>query len=93
MAEDTVDEANEGLDPRNLDAMGLDKHRQVVGHSYGPSFARQALLYLAFIAVVAAIVFGVKLLVDKYDQPPAHFPNAAPWAQPGVKQIPPKPLQ
>jgi hypothetical protein len=80
-------------DQSNVDAMGKDKHRQVVGHSYGPSFARQATLYLIFVVVIVAIAFGAKLLVDKYDQPPKHFAAEAPWAQPGVKQIPPKPLQ
>lgn len=77
----------------DLDAMGQDKRREVVGRSHGPSFARQAAPYLAFIVVIAAIAVGVRLLVDKYGQPPKHFANEAPWAQPGVKQIPPKPLQ
>jgi hypothetical protein len=80
-------------DQSSVDAMGQDKRRQVVGHSYGPSFGRQALLYLVFLLVVAAIAVGAKLLIDKYDQPPKHFAAEAPWAQPGVKQIPPKPLQ
>jgi hypothetical protein len=80
-------------DQSSVDAMGRDKRREVVGQSYGPSFARQAALYLIFVAVVVAIAFGVKLLIDNYDQPPNHFAAKAPWAQPGVKQIPPKPLQ
>jgi hypothetical protein len=88
-----VEERLARRDQSTVDAMGQNKRRQVVGHSYGPSLARQALLYMIFVAVVVAIAIGVKLLVDKYDQPPAHFANEAPWAQPGVKQIPPKPLQ
>ncbi len=80
-------------DQSDVDAMGQDKRREVVGHSYGPSLARQGLLYLIFVVVVVAIGFGVSLLVDKYDQPPKHFAAEAPWAQPGVKQVPPKPLQ
>jgi hypothetical protein len=80
-------------DAQDVDAMGQDKRRQVVGHSYGPSFARQATLYLVFVLVAVAIAVGVKLLVDKYDQPPKHFAAEAPWAQPGVRQIPTKPLQ
>jgi hypothetical protein len=90
---DPVEERLARHDQSSVDAMGQDKRRQVVGHSYGPSFARQATLYLIFVIVVVAIGFGVKLLVDKYDQPPKHFAAEAPWAQPGVKQIPPKPLQ
>jgi len=77
----------------DVDAMGQDKRRRVVGRSYGPSFARQAVLYLAFLVAVAAVALGIKLLVDKYDQPPDHFQAKAPWAQPGVHQIQPKPLQ
>ena len=77
----------------DVDAMGQDKRRQVRGKTYGPTFARQALMYLIFIVVVVAIGFGVKLLVDHYDQPPKHFAAEAPWAQKGVKQIKPKPLQ
>jgi hypothetical protein len=80
-------------DQSDVDAMGHDKRRQVVGKTYGPTFARQAVLYLVFVVVVVGIGFGVKLLVDHYDAPPKHFKAEAPWAQPHVKQIPPKPLQ
>jgi hypothetical protein len=80
-------------DQSDVDAMGHDKRRQVVGKTYGPTIARQALLYIAFIIVVVAIGFGVKLLVDHYDQPPKHFAAEAPWAQKGAKQIKPKRLQ
>jgi hypothetical protein len=76
-----------------VDAMGKDKRRQVVGKTYGPTFARQAALYLAFLVVVAAIAFGVKLLVDHYDQPPQHFKAEAPWAQKHAPEIKPRPLQ
>jgi hypothetical protein len=80
-------------DQSDLDAMGQDKRRQVRGQRYRPSFARQAVLYLAFIAVVVALAIGVKLLIDNFDKPPKHFKAEAPWAQPHAKQIPPKPLQ
>jgi cobalamin biosynthesis protein CobT len=76
-----------------VDAMGEDKRRQVVGKTYGPTFARQAVLYGIFLVVVAAIAFGIKVAVDHFDQPPKHFAAEAPWAQNGVKQIKPKPLQ
>ena len=77
----------------DVDAMGQDKRRQVRGKRYSPSIARQVILYLIFIAVVVGIGFGVKLLVDHLDKPPQHFAAEAPWAQPHVRQIPPKPLQ
>jgi hypothetical protein len=80
-------------DQSPVDAVGEDKRRQVKGKTYGPTLARQAALYLVFLVVVVAIGFGVKLLVDHYDQPPKHFAAKAPWAQPHVKQVKPKPLQ
>ena len=54
----------------DVDAMGLDKRRQVIGGSYGPSFARQATLYGGVLAIVAAIMIGFILLAGKLDQPP-----------------------
>jgi hypothetical protein len=77
----------------NVDFMGQDKRRQVVGKTYGPTLARQLALYAIFLVIVAAIAFGVKVAIDHFDQPPKHFSAQAPWAQKGVKQIPPKPLQ
>jgi hypothetical protein len=78
----------------NVDAMGHDKRRPVVGQSYGPSKARQLALYGIFLAVVAALLIGGKLLVDSLDTPVGkNIPNSAPWAQPNAKQHPPKPLQ
>jgi hypothetical protein len=77
----------------DVDAMGQDKRRPVKGKRYSPSIARQVVMYLIFIAIVVAIGFGVKLAVDHFDKPPKHFAAEAPWAQPHVKQIKPKPLQ
>ena len=77
----------------DVDAMGQDKRRQVVGKTYGPTLARQAALYGIALVVIVAIGFGIKVAVDHFDQPPNHFAAEAPWAQKGVKQIKPKPLQ
>jgi hypothetical protein len=76
-----------------LDAMGKDKRREVVGQTYGPTVARQVTLYGVFLAILAALVFGGKALTDKLDEPPASNPDKAPWSQPDAKQIPPKPIQ
>jgi hypothetical protein len=76
-----------------VDAMGKDKRRQVVGQTYGPTFARQATLYGLVIMVLAAIGVGGKLLADKLDEPPATNPDKAPWSAPDARQHPPKPLQ
>jgi hypothetical protein len=73
-----------------VDAMGLDKRRGVVGQSYGPSFARQAALYGGALAIVAALVIGFILLAGKLDQPPDTVQAKAPWT--GTEKAP-KPLQ
>jgi hypothetical protein len=77
-----------------VDAIGEDKRRQVVGQSYGPSKARQILLYGIFLICVAALFIGGKFLVDSLDTPVGkHVPHTAPWAKQDAKQRPPKPLQ
>jgi hypothetical protein len=63
----------------DLDAMGLDKRREVVGKSYAPSFGRQATMYGIFLAVLAVLVFGGKLLADKLDEPPDQVEDRAVW--------------
>jgi hypothetical protein len=78
----------------DVDARGEDKRRTVVGKTYGPTKARQLVLYGIFLAVLAAVLFGGKLLVDSLDTPVGKdIPNSAPWAQPNAKQHQPKPLQ
>jgi hypothetical protein len=81
-------------DQSEVDAMGLDKRRAVVGQSYGPSKARQLGLYGIFLAVVVAVVIGGIFLINHFDTPVGKdIPNSAPWSKPGVKQHPPKPIQ
>ena len=77
----------------DVDAMGLDKRREVVGASYGPSFARQATLYGAVLAVLAVIVIGFILLAGELDKAPETNEDQAPWSQADAPQTPPSPLQ
>ncbi len=92
-APEAVPPGGNGHQPSDVDAMGKDKRRQVVGQTYGPTLARQLTLYGIFVAVVAALFLGGLALVHALDKPPEHIPNSAPWSKPGAKQIPPKPLQ
>src|SRR3954452_21736192 len=81
-------------DQSEVDAMGRDKRRSVVGQSYGPSKTRQLVVYLGFLAVVAALVVGGIILVGALDTGVGkNVPNSAPWAKQGAKQIKPKPIQ
>jgi Rho termination factor, N-terminal domain len=65
----------------DVDAMGLDKRRQVGGQRYGASPAKQLAVYGGALAVIIALVIGAKLLTDELDQPPAVQEDSAPWAE------------
>jgi hypothetical protein len=77
----------------DTDAMGLDKRREVVGQSYGPSFARQAALYGIFVAVTAVLVIAFILIAGKLDAAPDSYEDLAPWSQPDAEQTKPEPLE
>jgi hypothetical protein len=66
--------------PSSVDAMGQDKRRQVVGHSYGPSRRSQIMFFVAVAAVAVVIVGGWLVLVGLFDKPPTHFGDSAPWS-------------
>jgi hypothetical protein len=67
-------------EPSTVDAMGQDKRRQVVGHSYGPSRRSQIMFFVAVAAVAVVIVGGWLVLVGLFDKPPTHFKDAAAWS-------------
>lgn len=79
-------------DQSDVDAMGLDKRREVVGGQYSPSVGRRFVTYGIFVAVVAAIVGGLLLAVEEFDQPPEEYKDLAPWAQQGADDTPPPPI-
>ena len=67
-------------EPSKVDAMGRDKRREVVGHSYGPSARSQIMFFVAVAAVLVVIVGGWLTLVALFDKPPTHFKASAPWS-------------
>jgi hypothetical protein len=84
-----------GEEPRQhlgqpLDAMGQEKRRAVIGHSYAPSKATQLLYYGTAVAVIVALFIGGKIAADKLDQAPDTNPDQAPWSQSDAPQIPPQ---
>jgi hypothetical protein len=77
-----------------VDAMGLDKRRPVVGEGYGPSKSRQLVVYVGFLAIAVALVVGGIILVGSLDTSVGkNVPDNAPWAQQDAKQVKPKPIQ
>jgi Putative zinc-finger len=77
----------------NVDAMGQDKRRRIIGESYGPSKARQAVYYGVFIVFLVLLYIGAKVAIDQLDKAPAHDSVQAPWAQPKAPQTPPHRFQ
>ena len=79
----------------DVDAMGLDKRRQVQGKRYGASPAKQLAVYGGALAVIAALVIGGIIATNELDKaPPEGEVPPAPWAdaeqkQPGPIDFPP----
>jgi hypothetical protein len=72
----------------DVDAMGQDKHRQVIGQRVGASRAKQLAYYGTFIAFVIVAYLGLKVAVSHFDKAPAHDTNQAPWSKPGAPDEP-----
>jgi hypothetical protein len=77
-----------GEGPSTVDAMGEDKRRQVVGHSYGPSARSQVVFFAIVAAIAVAIIGGWTLAVAAFDQPPDEYPAEAPWSASDAQQVP-----
>ncbi len=90
--QEVVEEPQSG-GPSDVDAMGLDKRRAVIGGSYGPSKARVVGTFTAALSVIAIIAIGFFLLAKELDQPPETNVDAAPWSAADAPQRPPKQLQ
>lgn len=73
----------------DVDAMGQDKRRQIVGHAYGPSKRSQLLFFVAVGAVIVLLIGGSLAAVAAFDQPPDEDPDEAPWSEANAPQIPP----
>jgi hypothetical protein len=74
--------------PSAVDAMGEDKRRQVVGHSYGPTARSQVVFFAIVGAIAVAIIGGWTLAVAAFDQPPDEYPDEAPWSASDAPQVP-----
>jgi cobalamin biosynthesis Mg chelatase CobN len=71
---------HESHQPSHEDAMGQDKRRQVVGHSYGPSRRSQVMFFGIVAVVLVVIIGGWTLAVAAFDTAPETYPDKAPWS-------------
>lgn len=74
--------------PSDVDAMGQDKRRQVVGHSYGPTRKSQFIFFGIVAAVVVIVIGGYAMAIAAFDQPKDDYPAEAPWSEADAQQIP-----
>jgi hypothetical protein len=73
-------------EPSQEDAMGMDKRRQVVGGSHGPSRKSQILFFASVALILIVVVGGYALAIAAFDQPEKSYPDKAPWSQAGAAQ-------
>ena len=72
--------------PSDVDAMGQDKRRQVIGHTYGPSRRSQLMFFAAVAVVLVLVVGGYMAAIAAFDQPKDSYADRAPWSAPDTPQ-------
>jgi len=72
----------------DVDAMGQDKRRQVVGHAYGPSRKSQMIFFVIVGAIAVVVIGGYALAIAAFDQPQDEYADAAPWSSSDAEQRP-----
>jgi hypothetical protein len=78
--------------PTEVDAMGKDKRRAVVGGQYGASARKQLLVYGAFFAVVIVLAIAFLTVVDGIDNREIALEDTGPWTEATAEQTAPRPI-
>jgi hypothetical protein len=78
--------------PSDLDAMGRDKRRGVVGGQYGATKKKQLTVYGIFIAVMAVLIIGGLTIVSSIDNRERELVDTAPWTEASASQDAPRDL-
>lgn len=69
-----------GENRSDVDAMGNDKRREVIGQQYGATVRKRLLVYGAVVGVVVIGVIVFLTVVTGYDNRDQPLTNSAPWA-------------
>ena len=80
--------AESGEEP-DLDAMGNDKRRAVIGQQYGASARKRLIVYGIAVGVIVLAVVAFATVVGSVDNRDIPVEDTAPWAQTGAQQQPP----
>jgi hypothetical protein len=73
---------------KDVDAMGRDKRRGVIGGQYGATVRKQLTVYGAFIAVVGLLGIVALTVISGYDNREIPLENTAPWAKVATQDQP-----
>lgn len=74
----------------DVDAMGNDKRREVVGGQYGATVKKRLLVYGVALAIMVAIVVGFLTVVTNVDEKEIALKPTAPWTERGAAQSAPR---
>src|SRR5215204_5864376 len=85
-----VEERGDGERDGDLDAMGNDKRRKVIGEQYGATVRKRLLVYGAAIGVIVVGVIVFLTVVSGYDNPDMPLKDTAPWMKADGSQLPPR---
>ena len=86
--EDAQEESKEGSG--DVDAMGLDRRRAVVGQQYGATVRKQLLVYGIFLAVVVGLGILFLTVVSNVDNKEIPLEDTAPWTAANASQEAPR---
>jgi hypothetical protein len=74
----------------DLDAMGNDKRRPVIGQQYGATVRKRLLVYGAVVGVIVLAVIVFLTVVSNYDNRDIELKDTAPWSKADTAQEPPR---
>lgn len=91
MTEESNEEQQSGDAPakdKDLDAMGKNKRRGVVGGQYGATVRKQLTVYGVFLAIVGVLGIVSLTVISNYDNREIPLEDTAPWAKVGTEDQP-----
>ena len=79
-----------GAGRSDVDAMGNDKRREVVGKQYGASRKKKLGIYGGVLAFIAVVVIAFLTVIKGYDQRDVPLKDTAPWTNADAAHEPPR---
>lgn len=80
----------EGAGRSDLDAMGNDKRRPVIGQQYGASARKRLIVYGIAVTVLVLVVVAFLTVISGVDERKIALKETAPWSASGAPQEAPR---